>query len=276
MPTANQTAYIAKTLLAVQRELWSFSGITPAYDPATTINTKHNVFASLLPRALPTCRYFGIGINGFHNVTNTNLSDPNPILMTDMDLYTKIPFRCVPVEQDLSPQERSDYRMRVRETINGADYWCYYLKRMTYTDTAVRLTTTDPITNLETPYTINYDNLNPTVPATDTNGVITSATTEVNVSVTASMPVTGAEVVEVISVKYGGDLRYARISELGVYSGEDQTVSGLDVNGNVLSYTEAVFAQLALKKTWLADDFSNTTKAETYSVTIGSGSLLLL
>ncbi|CAK9254163.1 unnamed protein product [Sphagnum jensenii] len=99
---------------------------------------------------------------------------------------------------------------------------------------------------------------------------------EVNVSVTSTLPITGAEVAQSVNVIYGGDLRYAKISELGLYSGQDRVVSGVDVNGNPVSYTEAVLAQLNAQYTWNGDDFSSPRRVSSYQISHGSGNLLLL
>ena len=271
------TFRMEKTILASARELQLCTGRTPAYDPKTTLNTLYNVFPSLLPIApqYPTIQYFGIGINGFTNINDSNLSQPNEVSSTDMNLYTQIPFRCVPVEQDLTPTERAQYRLRVLRTINGNDYYCYYLKMITYNDSAVQITQTDPTTNLQKAYVVDYSNLTPTVPTSQLNGVISSSTTEVNTTVSANLPVTGAEVVEAISVLYN-NLQYARVSEVGIYSGVDAMVTGTDANNNPITYTEAAFVQMASHYCYLGTDLSSTTSTYDFATLIGNGDVILL
>ena len=53
-------------------------------------------------------------------------------LPTNMDLYEPIPFRCVPIENDLTPEERANYRLREIRLINGSNYCLYWLKLITY------------------------------------------------------------------------------------------------------------------------------------------------
>jgi len=270
-------SYIGKTILGIIREIEAYTAVTPIYDTASTINAKRSVVPSLVPTALPTIGYFGIGIGGSQNVTGQNLSEPTPVLMTNMDLYTPIPFRCVPVASDLTATEQAVYRIRVRQTINGADYFCYYLKLLTINQATVQVTQTNTTTGIQTPYTLEYTNLTPTAPPIVANGGSpTNTGIEVNVAVTATLPVTGAEVVEAITVLYAGNLTYAQISEIGIYSGQDQSVTGLDVNGNAITYTEAVLAQLNLHYTWQGDSFSDVNTVTNYQIALGSGSLLLL
>lgn len=274
--TITPVSQIGKTILGIIRELEAYSGVTPIYDTASTLNAKYGVFNSLVPTSLPTVSYFGIGIGGCYNVSTGNLSQPYPVLKTNMDLYTPIPFRCVPVLQDLTSAEQALYRIRVRKTISGADYFCYYLKTITFNQSTVQVTQTDPVTSLQTPYVLDYANLNPIPPVVSTTGTTTSDSTEVNVSVTSSLPLTGAEVTEVINVLYSGDMRYARISELGLYSGQDRVVSGSDGSGNPINYTEAVLAQLNLQNTFNGDDWSNPSKTSIYEIVNGSGNLLMV
>ena len=87
---------------------------------------------------------------------------------------------------------------------------------------------------------------------------------------------TGAEVTEAINVLYNGDLRYAKVSELGLFSGEDQTVTGADGNNVAMTYTEAVFVQLALHYCYLGTDLSNAAATEDFALTLGSADTLFL
>jgi hypothetical protein len=267
---------IGKTVLGTIRELYAYSGLPPVYDTSATLNAKYSVAQTLTPTALPSIGYFGIGIGGCFNVDTGMLSQPYPVLGTNMDLYTPIPFRCVPVEQDLTTLERAQYRLRVQKTIGSAAYYLYYLKVITYNQTTVQLTETDPVTASQSPYVLDYTNLNPTHPSVGTGGTITSVATEVNASVTSTLLLTGAEVTEVVNVLYGGDLRYAKISEIGLYSGQDQTIAGTTSTGAVLNYTEAVLAQLNMAYNWLGDDYSNPARSSSYQIVQGSGQLLII
>ena len=274
--TLTPISQIGKTLLGTIRELYAYSGLTPVYNTAATLNAKYGVAQTLIPTSLPPVAYFCIGIGGCYNVSSGNLSQPYPVLATNMDLYIPIPFRCVPVDQDLTPTERARYRMRVRKTIGGSDYYLYYLKTITFNQSTVQLTETDPVTSLESPYMLDYSNLNPAHPTVSTSGLVTSAATEVNATVTSTLQLTGAEVTEAINVLYNGDLRYARVSELGLYSGQDRSIVGTDVSGNPLNYVEAVHAQLNMAYNWNGDDYSTASRVSNYQIVQGSGDLLLL
>ena len=217
-----------------------------------------------------------LGIGGCFNVDSSNLTEAYPVQSTNMDLYTPIPFQCVPVEQDLSATVRANYRMRRRMTINGNDYFLYYLKLITYNQSTVQLTETDPVTKLQSPYVLDYADLNPTHPTTGSGGTITSSATEINAGVTCTLPLTGAEVTSVINILYNGDMRRAKISEIGLYSGQDRVISGLNASGGTVSYTEAVLAQLNMACNTLGDDWSNPARTSSYQIIQGSGDLILM
>jgi hypothetical protein len=276
MTAPQPTFYESKTIPGIQRELALLLNITPTYDLTTTINSKYGIFQSVSPTTIaPSIQYFGIGINGFTNVDDGNLANPNLTSITDLDQFSPIPFRCVPVEQDLDPTTMANYRMRQRRTINGNDYFLYWLKVITFNSTTVQLTQTDPTTGVQTPYVINNANLNPTVPIIPINGITPGDSIEVNVTVPATLNYTGLEVAEYITVVYN-DLRYAKISELGIYSGVDKSSVGATGSGGSLTYTESIFTQLTNHRTWLGDDMSSPTSVQNRQILFGNGSVLLI
>lgn len=244
-----------KTILGQRRELQAYRGVTPTFDLRATINHKRQVLAATVATNRTVVRYYGVGIGGSRNVDDGNLTKPNEVSMLNMDLYTPIPIRVVPVEQDLSPQERMLYRMRVPEIIGGKDYFCYYFKVLEAIDSDVRITKTSE-DGLEVNYPLDYTNLRPTPPTGTTNGTVGGSGAEVNVTIAVGIHLTGAEIAEAVAIKYG-DLNRAKLTELGIYSGEDVITTGKDINGTEFQYTEAVCAQLEHHYTWNGVDMSN-------------------
>lgn len=264
MPTFTPIERTVKTIFGDQRVLEAHYGAQPTNDPRTTLNYKYQVQSGVLPTTYPTIKYAGIGIRGKRNVDDGFLTEPNEVVATNGDLYLPIPFRVVPVTQDLTPSERALYRMRQAITVGGSDYIAYWLKKLVFSASTVQFTRTDPITQVESEYAIDYSHMSPTPPTPSVNGVITDSASEINVSLAASFGVTGAEVVESVNVLYGGDLRYAVVSELGLYTGEDKVVQATGSDGVVFNYTESVFVQLAQHTTWNGVDFGNTSRSETF------------
>ena len=267
--------HITKTIIGIKNELLAISGTTHTPLLTTTLNHKYGIQAAVPPASKPIISYFGIGVNGFRNINDTNLSQPYIPSMENLDLYGPIPFRCVPVAEDLTAQERANYRMRVRKTFNGADYWCYYLKKIMFQDTDVQLTRTDPATLQETAYVIDPDNLTPTPVIPLTDGLVEVEGSEVNVTLAATLNITGVEVLESVGVIFN-DARRAVVSEIGIYTGLDATVAGVTHTGATLNYTEAIYAQLAIHKCSIGVPLTTPSAYSDQRLRLGKSNVLLL
>ena len=230
------------TLLAIQNQLQSSIATGFSEKLETTINTKRNVYPSYGPhnlnQVLPRIRYFGIGIKGFANLTSdNNIAQPYMPSAEEYDLYEPIPFRCVttPLTGDAAAQ----YRMVTTSTINGVKYYLYWLKCIAFETAGINLTKITP--NGESTYTMDSSaNLNPT-PSDLFYSDVSEASTRIVASITGVCRITGAEVLEAINILYGGDVRRARISEIGTYSGIDISVGP---EGDIPARTEAAYVQL--------------------------------
>jgi len=227
------------------------------------------------PTVYPTLKYMRMGIRGAYNLDDGIRCQPYKPKATNMDVHQPIPFRIVPVSQDLSSTERALYRMRTRETIGTEEYYCYWLKLMTFPDNKLLITQVTP-ENVESPYLLDASDLNPIPVQLDTSDV-EGDNNRVIVSLRAQGIITGEEVNEVVSVLFGGDLRYAKISEFGFCSGVDKVVEG-DNNGVAIpgGYTEAIFVHLASHKCTLGTDLSNVNSRYTAVCKYESDSMLLV
>lgn len=243
------------TVLGMLNQFHSFSSLSYQPNTETTINSKYNLNKDVIPSVVPILKYFGIGIKGFKNTDDETGAQAYRPKASNMDLYIPVPIRCVPVENDLTSTERQKYRMRIRQTFNGNDYFCYYLKMLTFPNGKVDMIQETP-DGVTSNYALNPANLTPTPPALDTGTIINS--NRVIVSVTGQVDLTGAEVLEAIDVIYAGDLSKARISELGFYTGEDRWVDGNEILTGTNSGTnrEAIYVQLAKHACSLGVDLS--------------------
>ncbi len=253
----SSVAYSAKTLLGMKNTLCSILPITFTPNMDCTLNSKYSVYQAVTPSEVPKIRYYGIGIGGKYNVTDTDLSEAYKPSMKDMDLYVPIPFRCLAEDEDslLTSTERAKYRMRVLTTINGVKYYCYYLKALEYTD-EMYFSYVDPDTNQEVVYTLDATNLRPTGTKPSTSGVTDVTTTDISAYAIANVVINNEEIAEAVNILYNGDLRRCVISELGIYTGIDSTVEALDYQSVRFSYLESVYTQLATKHTWNGTDLS--------------------
>lgn len=276
MPAISLPYQLTKTLACALYEMQAISNVAPRYLTDTTLNSKYNNFPTTLPSAPPKLAFFGIGVNGFKNLNDQNLQAPFIPSSEDLDLYAPLPFRCVPVGSDLTPTVAANYRMRVRKIINGEAYWCYYLKKIAYVANSVQIISTNLTTGVNTILAdLDPTNLTPTPTVTSAEGN-TTATTKVSVSLTASVQITGAEVIEAINVLYGGNLLKSVISEIGIYTGNDQTATLSDGLGGTFSGHEVMFASLAYHYTSLPTPFQNPKRIENIALQLSASSSFLI
>ncbi len=235
---------LTKTLLCALMEMQGVMSVTDRTFLNTTLNFKHNLEQDTLPADKPKISYFSMGINGVKNLDSQNLSAPYVPSSSNMDLFEPLPFRVVPVNEDLDPSERELYRMRVLKTVGSDQYWCYYLKKLSITDNSVKIIETDLTTGVETEVdSFDPNHLNP-IPSETTAEAAVQGETSTSVVVNAELNITGEEVIEGINILYSGNLLRAKVSELGIYSGEDKIITGDNGIGGTISYTEAIYTQM--------------------------------
>ena len=267
---------LTKTLACALSELQAVGKVDPTYLLNSSINHKYNNQGSVLPIQPPRIAFFGIGVKGYRNLDDDNLSAPYIPPAKNLDLYSPIPIRIVPVENDLSASEREMYRMRVLKTVDGRDYWAYYLKKLTIVDNRVRIIQTDLTSGEETDLEgFNPDDLTPIPTTTSAEGTVES-TTKVSVALSANVQITGAEVLEYVNVMQGGNLLRANVSEIGIYTGNDQTVAMSDGLGGTFNGTESIYTQLAYHYCSLGSNFASPSKIENILIRLSSASAFLL
>lgn len=245
-PIANS----CQTILGSTVDLENTLPITRRNDVSTTMNHLRNVLPATIPPngGEVKLQYFGIGIGG--RIFGNSKTSPAPVSALNMNLYTGIPMRVVMASQDLSSADMKQYRHRVPFTKNGIQYVAYWYKVISFADTSVQYTRTDPTTGETAPYVIDASYLNPTPPTIDANKQVIDPASGIDVGVATLFGVTGAEVLEAINILYDGDTDLAVISEFGVFSGADIQNTVQTVSGAQLTYTEAAMLQLCQHYTW--------------------------
>lgn len=269
------------TIIGIVNQLSGFmdSQFVPRLD--TTINAKRNVLASQVPATKPTIKYFGIGTRGYYNVDDDTLSSPYKPSAKNLDLHRPIPLRVVPVGEDLPLVERDKYRMRTKETIDGEDYYLYWLKVLNFSAAPVDITSVDPDTLDTTDYVFDPSDLYPTpVKGTGTD-TVDSVTSKVIVSSTGESLITGEEISEAINIIYGGDLRMARISEWGFYSGVESEISVVDNDtdpgtSDPITLKEVAYCQLSTHRCTTGVDMSDPTSTASQTISIENGTVSLI
>jgi len=250
------------SLLGSQLGLSVLLPVTTTEQPELTLNNYYNIATqyNTLNGEVPKLRYFGVGIKGCYNADDGILSSAYNPERTDMNLYQLIPIRCRPVDEDLSDSERSKYRLRLRKTLtDGNEYFLYYLKVLNF-DEGVRFKSVNTSTGAEDTYELSTEYLDPKPKKPNTNVTIETSATSIVAYCEANVEISGKEVLEYINVAYNGDTRYAKISEIGFFTGIDRVVPGSVVSNNqsvAINYTEACYTQLYNHATWLGTALSS-------------------
>lgn len=174
-------------------------------------------------------KWFCIGTGGENPAQPLKIFSPKNY---ETDLYKKAPFRCVPLNSDLSTSDAIPYRLRKAITIAGNQYWAYYAKAFT-------------VDSLD--LTFNENNYVPIV--ADTVPVASDDTThrlsggKVLTVSRFTLTVTETEFKEWYRLNNQGNLSGARLSELGLIFGLDA------VNESANGRMEIADAELGAKLT---------------------------
>ncbi len=262
--TVFQNSGCVNTILGAYNMLNAFLPLQYYASVETTLNAKFRRFPNQQPTSLPKLSYFGVGIQGYYNSGESDHRKYNPD-PRNMNLYSPVPIRMVPIENDLTPTERELYRLRVEETFGTQKYACYYLKKILWDPAYVQLIQKGA-DGTETQYNLNPgDFMTPTPVKATTGGRMTTDDARVIVRAVGKCTVTLKELSEAASVKYGRD--YFIVSEWGYYTGCDCYVtSDEELIGDVTQIArpgnaanvEAVYVQLAKHKTELPLTLSST------------------
>lgn len=241
----------------------------------TTLNEKFQVHHDFVLSAgdMPAVRYVCIG-NGGHRFTTgaDGVAMPEPVQHKPRHaaLYNHIPFVIRPLDDDLVPAVRANYRIRRIEEIDGIRYACYYMRVLDKSSTIpqLELREVDGSTITSSPYVPTITDLNPTPPPIDPGGVI--VTSGNYIACTSKIPfiMDAWEINELISaceIKFG-DPRYAIISEIGICSGLDKNVTG-EFSGIMTGYVDAVAAQImSFISVFYTAQFSTTGLSITFDI----------
>ncbi|CAH0448085.1 hypothetical protein SM033_00261 [Vibrio phage vB_VpaM_sm033] len=237
-----------KTIWANQLEAARRPGNT--YVPAafSTLNGYFEIEENtpLAQDEFPEPKLLVIGRGGHENegidITNTRQHRIN-----NACLFEHLPFVLREVNDDLTDEERRNYRLRKLVNYNGVDYFAYYAKVLNSINTSSDIEIVDTSVNppSRTPYVPSDAQYNPQ-PVSMVDGEINSATNIfLSVSDVQEILITPAEIASIldaVDIIYG-DRRKAVISEMGIASSFDRGIN--TVAGSIsASYTEAIGSQI--------------------------------
>lgn len=274
---------IQRTAAGAMLQTAQLLGLPHVIYPYTTVNEKLSISKdiTIADTEMPNANLMIIGNGGHRIVTGTNgLTTTAPIqhLPKHTSLYNQVPFVLRQVSNDLTAAQRANYRLRRIEEHDGSNYVAYYGKVLDKSTTQPQLerrTVANGVTSSRV-YLPTAEDMDPTPPAINTDGTI--VTTGDYIAATAKVPFVMSdfdvqEFLNVASVLYGDEM-FAVISELGLCSSVDRSVTG-DFNGTTSSYTEAIGTQIIS----FYDDYYSLSTANTgvdMTFNVGASEALLL
>lgn len=275
------TPYECETTIVHARNMMYLQCNRPfVLQPDFTINAKRAVFKDVLPNleeeGFPAINYFGIGIRGIKNTTDGHLATVFKTSIKDQDLYTPIPFRMIRKANDylMSPEERSQYRMRTLVEVDGVEYIQYWLKKLTYNSENVQLIETDFATGTSKEYSLSTTDLYNPEPVMGSSDSVNLGS-RLYAATPVTCKITGDEFTEVAAVfpDIANALAgFPLITELGFYTGVDRQVeSPIDA----LSYVESLYTQLAGHMCFRGVDLSQNKSDAEIAIMIENGSGVL-
>lgn len=242
MQSTVSDSYSVGTLVGSGLNLTSLLPIDFVEQRDFTLNNDLNIFPNEPITTRPKLRYYGVGIRGAYNADDGILSSAYNPSKLNMGLYTPIPLRCVPVDEDLTDADRAQYRLRQRKTIKGQEYFLYYLKALEFlSGVKYKRVNAD---GTEEPYELDPSYLHPEPIKMSTDATLITNNATIVAYCEARVSVYADEVLEYIRAAFDGDTRYAKISEMGFFTGVDKEVSGSTGQNVPITYTEAIYTML--------------------------------
>ena len=217
--------------------------------PNSTLNEKLDIAASnsITADERHALNYMVIGRGGhYYEGSVKNYKHKK----TDAGLWDQIPFVMRTLDNDLSEEERANYRLRRVEEHDGVTYVVYYGKVIPESSEDIsitKITTGNDGSTTEDVFIATSDNLNLNLNDRDPLGTPSNVSFHSSSGFNISLNATDIEELKNVGMILNGDEDYATISELGICFGVDQDVTTNDtLGGNDLVYVESVRTTIAM------------------------------
>lgn len=208
----------------------------------TTLNEKHNILPEehVAEGVYPTLKYYAIGLGQESMFDNTNKYKFSYHQAINGALFDQIPFVMKTADEDLDNLDKLKYRFRKSITVNGVEYFAYYLKECPYPDSRDFLT--EIVVSGDEEYLNVFNSstdsiLNPTPINKQAMLDSPSDSEYINKIIDFTFSMTKTEVDNLLDVFDLLDLDASHINEIAICSGSDITLE----NG----LTEAIDVQTA-------------------------------
>ena len=227
------------------------------YDAGTTLNEYFNVGNANPPPSLyPNINYLAIGNKG-HTVSNGSLF-PTSLLHspTDSALKNQIPYVVRPLNNDLTLEEMSRFRLRVPNIGPNNLYVGYYLMVLDFSPVPIGFTTytlSNGVVTNQSSYIPTISTQNPTLVDVSNIDVNITSGNKIATQFTPTIYLTPNDVNEIVNACniLFGDPNTAFISEVAIVSGFDIPLP-ITLNGVTSNYTDIACAQICnfISKMW--------------------------
>lgn len=214
--------------------------------------------------------YYGIGIGGSRSIgvgsSGIEARKVNQHKTTDGNAFYPIPFLVREITNDIDPEIRKNFRLRVVRPIGDKVYVFYYLKKIGFTefDPSVKIGSKDPETGNETerPYVPKEEDLSPTPYELTSVNAIPLTNEYVNATGKMDLSLTESDLTEIKNVCriLFNDSSVAAINEMYLAYGVETTHDGQIGESGTVNYQElqSAVAAYVITEAWARDANTNT------------------
>ena len=242
-----------RTTLGIMLQAAKLLGRPHSFPKYTTLNERFDIHADAHQdlTEVPNLGYYCIGIGGHRMIIDDKqipVDDPVSHETTNTGLFKPMPFVLRQLNDDLPATQRVKYALRRKETYNGTEYWAYYLKRLAKINEAPEVihdNTKDGVTTSK-PFDFTNEDLYPTPSDLPPVGVVVASADIIRISAKVEIDFSEQDVLEYLNVckiMYGSE-KYAVISEIGICSGVDKTISADGESNSTIAFKEAIGVQV--------------------------------
>lgn len=249
MNTVQATAYGAKSLISM------LLGHSPQADAKATVNERLDILGTARPTSTEKV-YLGVLIAGNKGHVSTigedgiALTSIQDHFATNASLYGPMPFCMRAIDDDIPQELRAKYALRTIELIGTQQYYVYYGLRMNISpeDVVVRMqkvTTENGIERFED-FVPDTSDLFPTPITLPSTGAVTTTDVKIKISCMIEVVLNEEDITEYVNcakIKFGGDERYAIMSEFALCIGADRAIDVTTTAGTV-KFLESIGTQI--------------------------------
>lgn len=241
-----------RTIYGATLQAAQFFGIPALIQKFSTLNEKLNIqpTAALGANEMPSVGYMTIGIGGHMSVPG---QDDIPLISNkihksdDAAPFKLFPFVLRPINNDITTAQQARFALRTTVTVGGEQYFAYYARRFSKQSLTV-VPERRHVKNGNTTITLfepTSDNLNPVPQDLSPTAVNTVKGEYLAASVKLKITLDAFDAEEILkaAIILHNSEDYAFISEIGLVSGVNRSVTVPNGSGNSFSFNEVIAAQ---------------------------------